>query len=284
MESRSKKVKINVQFEVEYDEVQYENNWVPKTLYKYRNWHDEKHQSIIKENSIWIPDAADFNDPFDCNIPMDYSSISGGKKMMERLYKIIVTPEKNGKVPNLYDEAVQRQLFENRFSNPDFISDFRKAVVKEHKRRNGIFSLTPINNNILVWSHYANSHKGFCVGFDTVKLFKSLSFTGAYVAYQSKYPIVSPFEESDSQWQKMVFTKSNHWEYELEYRLILAKVTNQLIEINPDVYSEIIFGERMLEADKNEIRKVLVEKYPNIKIYNCVQNPSNFELQIIKEN
>lgn len=283
MKTQLKKRKIKIEVEVEYNEVQFLGNWIPKTLYKYRDWGNPKHKTILIENSIWIPDSFGFNDPFDCSIPIDYSLVQNNKEMKEKLFKMIVIPPRDGNLPNLYEESIQRALFERRFSDPNFLNDFPKAVLNENKKRTGVFTVTPINNNILMWAHYADSHKGFCLGLDTIKLFNSSPFAGDYVDYEKDYPLVSPMDDDNTALKKMVFTKSHHWEYELEYRMTLVKFTNQLIKVNPDVYTEFIFGSRMPEPDRIEIKRILKDKYPHIKIFNCVPHSNNFEITIIEE-
>ncbi|MBT2620300.1 DUF2971 domain-containing protein [Chryseobacterium sp. ISL-6] len=47
-----------------------------------------------------------------------------------------------------------------------------EKYVENVNRNFGIYSLTTKNSNLLMWSHYGNSHKGFCIGFNTEKLFK----------------------------------------------------------------------------------------------------------------
>jgi len=41
----------------------------------------------------------------------------------------------------------------------------------------GIIALSSRWDSILMWSHYANNHKGYCIGFDSKKLVDSKMFS-----------------------------------------------------------------------------------------------------------
>jgi len=43
---------------------------LPRILYKYRDWKNEKHKRLITEQEIYFPSPLDFNDPFDSRIPI----------------------------------------------------------------------------------------------------------------------------------------------------------------------------------------------------------------------
>ena len=64
--------------------------------------------------------------------------------------------------------------------------------------RLGIYSFAGSHKNILIWSHYANSHSGFVVGFHREKLQRvcSMSYTEFQklmvllpVEYSSEFPV-----------------------------------------------------------------------------------------------
>src|ERR1017187_10535113 len=172
---RKKKEKISIEFDIEYDEVNWRDGWIPKTVYKYRDWEKSTHRKILEEMSIWVPDSYDFNDPFDCNIPITYEMLLTDDVLAEKFIRQLII---NNKIPGDIELEVQKRIQEKKHKNPNFIAEYKEELVHSVKKANGIFSVTPINNNILMWSHYANSHKGLCIGFDSVKLFDYLGGGG----------------------------------------------------------------------------------------------------------
>lgn len=116
----------------------------------------------------------------------------------------------------------------------------------------GIYSLTKLRVdetfpcNELLWAHYANSHKGFCIEFDLDKLRNTiLSDTNIRpidVKYSKERPILSSEELSDTEivQQKVFGMKSLPWEYENEIRLIFPN--NGFKQYSRNAISKIFFG------------------------------------------
>lgn len=64
------------------------------------------------------------------------------------------------------------------------------------------------------WAHYAENHKGICLGFDIDnKILKKVS----YVKYRLKYDLIN----SSDRINKLLTTKFYHWSYEKEHRIII---------------------------------------------------------------
>ena len=94
--------------------------------------------------------------------------------------------------------------------------------------RTGIVSFTETNDNLLMWSHYADNHRGIVVAFDTSHdFFKedgSKSRLLARVHYRKDRMKALPqrlkngFYMADS--TRIYFEKSDEWIYEKEHRLI----------------------------------------------------------------
>ena len=42
---------------------------MPKVLYKYRTWEDERHKDLLREGVVFFASPDSFEDPYDCNLP-----------------------------------------------------------------------------------------------------------------------------------------------------------------------------------------------------------------------
>jgi hypothetical protein len=91
----------------------------------------------------------------------------------------------------------------------------------------GIICFSENLESLLMWGHYASSHRGFVVEFDpNHSLFNPEEFGG--ITYSKDRPIAEAAERM--QHQKVLLTKSIEWEYESEHRLIkqLAKLNQAM--------------------------------------------------------
>lgn len=82
----------------------------------------------------------------------------------------------------------------------------------------GVLCLSETYESILMWSHYADSHRGICLVYDTNHEF----FAPAQpVLYQEQRPRVDPLKHTNEQMlDNAIFTKSNAWAYEKEWRIL----------------------------------------------------------------
>jgi hypothetical protein len=96
----------------------------------------------------------------------------------------------------------------------------------------GVLSLSRVNDNLLMWSHYGNSHNGLCYGFDKNILIESIwkdvepsgetFFDHGDVLYTNAPPNVIGEKLEDYNAKDIIFHKSTGWAYEQEYRIVLA--------------------------------------------------------------
>jgi hypothetical protein len=82
----------------------------------------------------------------------------------------------------------------------------------------GILSLTERRDDLLMWSHYANSHRGLCLEFAT-SIYEVFFGRTQPVVYSGERSIFDPREPETKRVENVVLTKSKHWTYELEWPL-----------------------------------------------------------------
>ncbi|WP_188563958.1 DUF2971 domain-containing protein [Hymenobacter frigidus] len=100
---------------------------------------------------------------------------------------------------------------------------FHKTVndaSRDSFNENGVCCFTKDPKNILMWSHYADSHKGLCLKFDVLADPRSF-FVAFKVEYKEEYPIWNHLREAEGQSvTNLLITKASQWAYEQEYRVL----------------------------------------------------------------
>ena len=109
-----------------------------RTLFKYYSSLDRKY--FIKP-TIKISSATKLNDPFEKIVPKD---------LMECALSLL-------------SSSIRTRGGEEERKN--FISAMNTINFMSLISRIGFVSLTETPRNILMWSHYANKHKGLCIGY-----------------------------------------------------------------------------------------------------------------------
>jgi hypothetical protein len=246
-------------------------------LYKYYTYN---HYSLSApaRRKIWFSKPASFNDPFDLDIDfVDRVTLNDFLYMINELRK-----QPGISKEMLADLAVTEVSACN---NPDlhaFYESWRAANRKfsEDRKGYGVFCLTERNDHVLMWSHYADNHKGFCIEFirSPHNQLGDIEMT-CPVRYRCDYPRPVPFSEEGRRtlFDYVFLTKAKDWEYEREWRLVNEEGNIEL-PLPGDV-SSVIFGLRMPEPQRETIRHILSD-LPNITYRETKRVSGRFALQI----
>jgi len=264
-----------------------DNPDIPEIIYKYRDWNNCYHRNVIEKQELFLSSPKWFNDPYDCRINVAFHLLAEDPKLANDYFNQVVSRN----FPNLSEKEhnlqLQKLIDEGRFKDKGWLEHENEITINNFHNNIGVISLTPHNNNILMWSHYSNSHRGFCVGFFTSKLFANPHYfgQGQKVNYPHEYPIILPTESFFARSTKQIFTKFKKWEYEDEYRLVKFNSADKIIKIPKDVFAEVILGYLISKEDEKCIIMRVRNYLPNVKILKVKANIHNYELTIepIKE-
>jgi hypothetical protein len=164
------------------------------------------------------------------------------------------------------------ELFGVEFSDPSVRSAFY-AMKNELAQNRGLLCFSKSWHNPVQWSHYADKHKGLCLGFDVPD--ESLGD----VNYSRKRLVTdieklkSPRQLAPTAAKKFLFTKYHHWKYENEIR---SFVTLEEIDEEKQMYfadfsnklslKEVIVGS-MSDITRKELANCLGDLRGQIKSF-----------------
>ncbi|MBN8678106.1 MAG: DUF2971 domain-containing protein [Chitinophagales bacterium] len=254
---------------------------IPNILYKYRVWEDPYQKRILTHNELYFASADQFNDPFDASLPMRYDKAELTK---ENIIKKLVLLGRNKWTDISEDELLKRA--EHRYKTGGFDTDeywrnFHAKFKEDTNKMFGICSLTSKNDNLLMWSHYANSHKGFCIGFDKFELYETTQGMVGNISYSNTFPTMPMFDPGFGGMAMLIMTKSTHWEYEDEYRITKIFAARKIFTIKDTAIKEIVFGCRMSKQSKAEMLDIIKTKKSDIKVFDTVVDDTTFKLNLV---
>lgn len=248
---------------------------IPKNIYKYRSF-DNYYKDLIEKNLFFFSSPNNFNDPFDSKIIANYPAGTKNqvyKKIYESLREKHPTFSKK-KLTLLADKSFNQ--------NYKVIKDpklFTERVNQEIDKFLGIFTLTEDNKSILMWSHYANKHTGFCIEFDFQELSQICNnyliikeaILVSKVIYSEDYPNVDPYKydvrEYYNEYVDLLSIKSSVWAYEKEWRLIYLFHPNSTLKFPDKVFKSIYFGLNCSEQNIANVISLTKNKKVALKYY-----------------
>ncbi|MCC4596118.1 DUF2971 domain-containing protein [Xanthomonas campestris pv. phormiicola] len=196
----------------------------PRHLYKYRN--DSIYtDSIFKDLTMWFSAPQSFNDPFDCNLSeISYHTQDEANQFLKHILEGQTDREILLLIGTTIAEA-ERSL-----------ASSKEAILS----KTGILCLSKKFENVLMWSHYTNSHKGLVIELDLVH---DLDFflSPIQVRYTDAYEPTNYFKDQHSAISQIISTKSSCWSYEEEVRIVKNNVTGSVF-LNPKAIRRVIFG------------------------------------------
>lgn len=226
------------------DKINHDN---PTSLFKYYSISDRLIKDL-KNNEFWFSSPRSFNDPFDCLCEMIWH-VSRGALIDSKNLKL--NPHhglKIGQLLNHDDEAKLAQFVIEKFINSIDNS--------------GVFCLSTTPYEILMWSHYTNSHKGICIEFERNPNNELGSDSCSPVVYGGYHlhNISMGLEHLQETIQYVFHRKSDHWRYEKEWRLVYM----------PRDPSESVYGHHKIQAKIKSITfGVLAEDRDIVKVRSC---------------
>jgi hypothetical protein len=153
--------------------------------------------------------------------------------------------------------------------NEDFVSSLRHVAV---------FSVSELNNSELLWAHYANRFRGFCIG---------------YVAYMVPHPqillpvryyetipsqLLAP-EIADELWLiEWFITKSTAWSYEAEWRFLVSGEGG--LWPSPFGLMEVIFGTEMAPQEQLSLLDATRQHNPTYFVASPSIEKNRFTVQV----
>jgi len=151
-----------------------------------------------------------------------------------------------------------------------------------------------------MWSHYTENHRGAVIELSYIEEGTYASAWGAAkpVRYQADMPrlvdeaaLIARLKgqgelATPKQFEDTVYVKAEVWSYEKEWRVLGGWENKpegvEYLSFRPKELTAIYLGCRMSQADEEEIKKTIEEKYPHTKIHNCGKSKRKFALEFAR--
>lgn len=126
--------------------------------------------------------------------------------------------------------------------------------------------LSETHDNVLLWSHYGESHSGFCVEYDFSKFIlkeeKFLIFPVIYSENRQQIPWYAAASKTDDVKKRSIYdfllcmiTKDTSWSYEKEWR-ILRSTNSQSEMVALPIVSSVYLGANCTQENKKRILEI----------------------------
>jgi len=256
-------------------------------LYKYRPFGVYSLRELC-ESEVYFSDPKQFNDPLDCSPTLiNDVSLDDLEKLCYRM------------ISNRYDEVRASSDIQNfRYLSTEYgdyrtdpevkkcyermISDEVKRQLDQFMKSRGVLSLSSQWNSPLMWSHYADEHKGLCIEYDislaVCESPKMVDYKGGR-GIQISHIVDFVFNNSETSMKeiehKYFYTKAGQWDYEEEWRYVSNSQGSQSV---PFPLSGVNFGMRCEISVISSIVKLLGGAESKVNFYETYASQNSFDL------
>jgi hypothetical protein len=161
-----------------------------------------------------------------------------------------------------------------------------------------------------MWSHYADSHKGICIGLANVsnEEYPAIKFdlgnipgdpptleNGVFPAFKVKYDrdeiiVFKPYQDDISTFMDAHTNKAKFWKYEKEHRILLAykKYKTKVLRFDRRFFRELYLGARISVPDKTRVLEIVEDEYLKknipVRVFQTKISTQKFKLDIEEIN
>jgi hypothetical protein len=265
-------------------------------LYKYFN---TERISVLSDNLVRFTQTSALNDPFESALLL---KIKGEDEIQSQVVQI------------LHDLLLSKGLDANSPESVHWIEQnlpaMRAKVTKEFQpavigkllaesiaRKQGVFSLSRVNDNLLMWAHYAESHRGFVLGIDeTHYFFNERNSLGDLTSPKDVvYSSMRVTNTDDIAGQSQLMRrKSIDWAYEEEVRVFknfpllgpseephaLDKV--HLFLLPSECIKQVFIGANSSPEDRARIIEFAGKRSSPVDVFETCLSEEKFELHFTK--
>ena len=250
------------------------NKW-NRHLYKYKNCNVSHLRNLIVDSCFYLSSRHELNDPFDVRSVVDF--IDGGIDRVAYLNKLFTQFKSRHK---------DRKEISQRLYSPAVIEQEIRNHLNSAVDSTGVHSFATSPRNLLLWSHYADSHKGVCLVYETAKDLNT--FVKALPVEYSKYfPVIKYTQDiAGDLIRKAFLTKAIDWKYEKERRIFETKRAGHYMSYSPHALVGLILGAKISPADEAMVQNVLVEreskKHPPLRVYRATCQESAYSVKVFR--
>jgi hypothetical protein len=261
---------------------------LPRKLYKYRRFNTSTLR-LLSQAEVYYADPELFNDPLDCRpVIRTDTEVPTLEKTCYRM--LVLARGKEKALANMnnhrYMSTQHGDFRKDEAAIYCYTQDLRqeiKGLLYEEMRKSGVLSLAEHWDCPLMWSHYADEHRGLCIEYDLADhkcehLFRVDYATSGDIKVSDlfEWKVRGSATAEHSVRNSFFYAKAKQWRYEREWRDV-AKTSG--VDDAPFTLSAVYFGLRCDRAVLTTVVKLFSKTSARLKFFEVYRKDNSFRLK-----
>jgi len=255
-------------------------------LYHWQRFDEARLRGLLADNKIYCSDPSTFNDPWDCKPHFNTEILEDPVERQNHVrWDVDLCHRYNRNMTAESIAQMETKLLADRELLAKTIDQLSQQMWPAIAARYRIYCLGPDVGNLLMWSHYADNHRGICLEFSTRN---EVMCCPQPVEYLSTFPLIRAYSTDPYENLRPLLVKADVWKYEKEYRLIAQErsastphdtlmTDNNFLQLPQSALVSIIVG---CLGPYDAVRRVVAQVHPTLPVKKAIRVPNRFELQI----
>lgn len=233
----------------------------------------------LLDGKAYLPSPSQFNDPFDCLPPVDLPQTIEDFEARKPAFLERLQASMPDIAADVIADAIDKSIQD---SGLEALAEVTRQSFITGGERMGVFCLAECIQSVLMWSHYADNHRGIALRFNfqhdldggLMPLFK--------VRYSGERAVLRAFFGGEEQSEAIVdalCTKADFWQYEQEWRFIEPDGAGNTIQFNPRVITGVILGAKTCDEHAFWLIDLCIKR--GIPVMRVVPHTKTFELSFV---
>lgn len=275
---------------------------------------------VISNRSLRWSSPLKFNDPFDHQIGFSFAFTGRefGEALDREMERIVFDGKVSFKSPTPFSALAMRlHAAKGRLAKDEIMKDLAGATdeiagnmpalvdklhadVQQHLTHSRVLCVSEKNDNVVMWSHYADEHRGVVLQLRCVEEIDNTLLAARKVKYSRQFPSFpslesyvrhltgeEPMDLSKLSWE-IAYTKHEDWSYENEWRVHIPLLREppgngySTFKENPRVFGNVYLGCRIADSDATKVIAAVKEHISHAKVLRGKRSITSFSLEFEK--
>lgn len=256
-----------------------------RVLYHWQRFDEERLTKTLKDLVIYCSRPGDFNDPWDCKPFFNTEILNDPEENKKHVAWAVDLCRRRTPMSETNIEAMKEALRNDLVRAAALVSEIAQSAVEMILRRYRVYCLGPDLGNLLMWAHYADSHKGICLEFS---LRNDVMCAALPCEYRETFPAMKLHRHEENDELRVLLAKAKPWHYENECRIVAQErkhavgpstlmTDDGFLKFPNGALVSVIVG---CNGDFDKVKNLVRILAPDVRVKRAVRVPNQYVLKI----
>lgn len=258
-----------------------------RRLFHWQAFNAEWLADSLAGRSVYCSRPGDFNDPWDCKPFFNADILRDPDENEKHIAWAVDICRRRTPMSERDIENMRSSLRNDLPKAMGLMREISDSMAEAIDRQYRVYCLGPDVGNLLMWSHYADRHKGVCLEFD---LRNDVMCGALRCEYLDSFSFMRLHDPGEEQNLRILLAKASQWSYEKEYRLVSQErahavntgtllTEGRFLALPEGALVSVIVG---CQGDYDRVRGLVEDLAPNVKVKRAVRVPNQYAISIVE--